>query len=118
MKQEHHPWHLSSFGEGANTSDDKEAIGSQPLSGTFIEGKNGRPGSTDGNNTAHEKIKGEVIKYPNAVVGTYKCIGSIEVNNHIVEYWASAVPSEDPYCRIDGVVVLQSPLFDIDINWP
>lgn len=42
-----------------------------------------------------------------------------EINGYIVEAWASSVPTtEDPFMRINGLIVCQSPTLPIYITHP
>jgi hypothetical protein len=64
-----------------------------------------------GNFTALEKIKGEVL-VPNSIVGTAvpagsKCIGACDVNNHIVEIWINPA-TLIVYFRADTIVLLET----------
>jgi hypothetical protein len=118
MKQEHQKWHVSSYYTGANTADEKEIVGSQAMTGEFIEGRNARIGSSEGNNKTSEKIKGEELLYPATSVGNYTCMGSIGVNGKLFSVWASPVGGQDPYFEIDGLKVCQSSSLDINVNYP
>lgn len=118
MKQEHQKWHVSSYYTGANTSDEKEIVGAKAMSGEFLEARNGRVGSSEGNNESHEKIKGEELLYDKTSVGAYICVGSTNVNGHIFKAWASPVPGQYSYFEIDGIKVCQSPLLDISYEHP
>ncbi len=118
MLPEHGPFHVSNFGLGANTSDDKELTGVKEASGEFIEGRNARSTSTEGYSGSSNKIKGEAIKYPRNVSGSYSCIGAIAINGNIVEIYASPVSHEDSFVRVNGVVVLKSSLFPVTYNHP
>lgn len=118
MSEESHPYHLSSFSSGANTSDDKEIVGAKEGSGEYIIGRNHRPSSSEGNEGSSEKIKGEELFYQRNVVGNYKCIGAITCNGDILEVWASPNSGFDTFIRVNGVVVLKSPDFLYTVDHP
>lgn len=119
MRQEHGNWHLTTLGKGANTSDDKEYVGSPDASGEYIISRNGRPTSTKGNTGSHEKINGEELKWARNIAGAYRCIGARSVNSNVVELWASPnVPAEPPLIRVNGVIVCQNILLPVTYNNP
>lgn len=118
MKQEHEPWYVSAFSEGANASDDKEILGAKEGSGEFINSRNARSTSVEGHTGSSNKIKGEQIKYSRNVTGAYKNIGSISVNENIVEFWASPTGGKIPFVRVNGIVVLQNAGFTITYDHP
>lgn len=117
-KTEKEPWHISSFSAGANTSDDKEIVGGKEGSGDFIEGRNARSTSTEGFSGVSNKIKGEVLLYPSNTAFPYICVGAISINENIVEIWASPTPGQNPFIRVNGVVVLKSSLFTATFDHP
>lgn len=118
MKPENQNTHINNFSVGANRDNDPEIVGAQPATGEYIDSVNGQPTSYIGNELSHEKIKGEIIKYqannPNQF--SYECIGSIGVNGNIVEFWADKSGILNSLIRINGTVVLDSPLFDYRVN--
>lgn len=118
MKPENQNTHINTFSAGANRDNEPEMVGAQPATGEYIDSKNGIPTSYTGNESAHEKIKGEVIKYqankPNQ--NRYECIGSTSVNGDIVEFWADTLGLLPSLVRVNGVIVLESPLFDYRVN--
>lgn len=115
---EHHKNQLSLFSEGANSDIDKEFLGNlQP--GEYVDAKNMHPVSINGDTSALKKIAGETSFYSNNLgSGTWVCIGTIEVNDNIVEVWADSAASSNSLIRINGVVVLQSDDFPVDANHP
>lgn len=128
MKQQHHPIDLKTYEKGIKSDTNKEILG-QSQEGEHIDALNMRSMSQDGDNFAKKKIKGEDLTYsnidnrcflttPGTLSQAYICMMSQEVNNHIVEIWASPNPGEAPLMRIDGQVVLMSFDFPIDVNHP
>jgi hypothetical protein len=125
MKQQHHPIDLKTYQKGINSDSNKEVLGSSD-SGEHIDALNMRSMPMDGDNFAKKKIKGEVSVYPNidnrCIGGTglplssdYECMMSQEINEHIIEIWASATPNiNPPIFRVDGKIVASS--FDIPID--
>ena len=118
MKEEHGNFHITTLSKGANTSDDKELVGSKEGSGEYIISRNGRPVSTKGHTGSHEKINGEQLKWARNITGPYRCIGDTEVNGDVVEFWASSNLADESFCRVNGVVVLKSSLFPITYDNP
>src|SRR3990167_8474130 len=114
-KAQSHPYIIKTFVKGANYDIDKE-IGGIDETGEYIDARNMRntePGKTN----QQVKINGESNVYiSNYGTGNYECIGTILINNHIVEFWAD--PVEESLIRIDGDVVLKSPNFPISITKP
>lgn len=129
MKQQHHPIDLRTYQKGINSDSNKEMLGSSE-GGDHVDALNMRSLSMDGNNFAKKKIKGEQVLYPNIdnrciggtglpLSDTYVCMMSQEINNHIVEIWASTVPaSNPPLFRVDGKIVAYSQSIPIDVNHP
>lgn len=118
MAEESHPYHMSSFSLGANTSDEKEIVGSKEGSGEYIIGRNQRSTSSEGNTGDSEKIRGEELFYQQNVSGVYKCIQAITVNRNIVEFWASPTTGFAPFIRVNGIVVLKSINLLFNVNNP
>lgn len=116
--EENQPVHLSTLNLGANTSEDKELIGSKEGSGEYIIGRNQRSVSSEGNTGSSEKIKGEELFYQRNVAGNYTCIGAITVNKDIIEVWASPNISLATFIRVNGIVTLKSLLFDYHPDMP
>ena len=108
MASENQPYHVSTFGSGANTADEKELIGSKEGSGQYVIGRNQRSTSSEGNTGSSEKIRGEELFYQRNVPGAYTCIGAITVNRDILEVWASSIVGLPAFIRVNGIVVLKS----------
>lgn len=110
MNQEHIPEHTSTFGKGAAYDIDQEALGAQPNSGLYVDGRNVRPTSNQGNTEAAEKIRGEQILYTNTTTLTGAiCAYSDSINQHLTEVWVD--PTTTPHTcliRVDGVIVMQT----------
>lgn len=116
---ENQPIHLTTVDKGCNRDGDPEIVCAQPGTGVYLDGHNTRPVSIDGNTGANEKIKGEVLLYPNnKALTNYSCIGSTIINNKIVEFWADNAGVGPGICCVDGVIVLKSALFDLKPNYP
>jgi hypothetical protein len=119
MAEENQPYHIASFNLGANTSDEKELTGSKEGSGEYVDGRNQRSVSSEGNTGDSEKISGEELFYQqNVGGGPYTCIGAITVNKDILEVWAAANPAFPTFIRVNGIVVLKSLLFDYHPDKP
>jgi hypothetical protein len=118
MAEESQPYHITAFNAGANTSDEKELTGSKEGSGEYVEGRNQRSVSSEGNTGDSEKISGEELFYQKNVLGPYKCIGAITVNENIVEVWASTNPALASFIRVNGIVTLKNILFDYHPDMP
>lgn len=127
-KQQHHPLDGKTYQKGINSDSNKEILGSSQ-EGDHPDALNMRSLSMDGDNFAKKKIKGEQLLYPfvdnrcnptpPALTFTgYVCMMAQEVNDHIVEIWASSEPTEYPMIRIDGQVVLYSQDFPMDLSYP
>lgn len=129
MKQQHHPIDVRTYQKGVNSDSNKEILGSDEK-GSYVDALNMRSLSMDGNNYASKKIKGEQVLYPNidnrCIGGTglplsndYICMMSQEINDHIVEIWASETPlSNPPLIRVDGKIVAYTSSIPIDVNHP
>ena len=114
------PWLTNLFHRFANIDKDPESL--EREEGTYLDAQNMRVNSIDGHGGSIEKIHGEIIKYSNidtrcpidncvtpsgvAMPLTYMCIGSTQVLNHIVEFWADELQVGAPYVRVDGWIVL------------
>lgn len=139
MKQQHHPKDVRTFSRGANYDINKEFLVGDK--GTYINACNMRPTDMSRDNGALKKIKGETLTYDGGtsltpcadVLGVLalalgqECIGTIEVNNHIVEFWAYRIsalgdsinhPSKYPSIMIDGVIVAQSEDIPFSVDFP
>lgn len=128
MKQQHHPIDLKTYEKGINSDLNKEVLGATQ-SGEHLDALNMRSVSMDGDNFAKKKIKGESLTYsnidnrcflttPGTLSDAYECMLTLEVNDHIVEVWASPNAGEYPLMRVDGKVVLMSDKFPVDLNYP
>lgn len=108
MKQDHRPWKLHTFNNGANTDADGAVVAN--AEGTYRDAQNMRPVDDAGGNGKLNKVGGEQVKYPANVRGAsnYVCIGTISVAGHMVEFWASNDASYPPLIRIDGIVMAMS----------
>ena len=128
MKQQHFPQDIKTYEKGINSDSNKEILGSS--NGEHVDALNMRSLPMDGDNSAKKKIKGAVVKYPNIdnrciggtgqpLSATYECMMSMEIQNHIIEVWASPNESVNPpLMRVDGKIVLMSADFPIDVNHP
>ena len=125
---QHQPKDIKRYNKGANRDVDEELIGSMS-DGVYLDSSNMRPLSMDGHAGALEKIKGEEILHRNkkslcidgdetAQTGNFVCMGDIEVNDHIVEFWAERSGAEYPLIRIDGDIVARSPDLTISADAP
>lgn len=129
MKQQHHPYEASLFSKGANYDINKEFLGGDK--GSYIDACNLRPNDMSGDNAALKKIKGETLLYSSsdstntftksvgavAISSNQICIGAIEINNKLVEFWAyeptnstDYIDSQSKYptIKVDGLIVAQS----------
>lgn len=110
------------YHKGANRDIDPELLGD--TDGIYLDARNMRPTPSDGDAGSIDKIFGEDLIHPNKapfcivgnsdpLPGSYLCTGAVEINDHIVEFWADDDNIEDSIIRIDGDVVLQSSDFPI-----
>jgi len=124
-----HKQDAKTYQKGINADQNKEFLGGSEK-GEHVDALNMRSVSMDGDNFAKKKIKGEIVQYPLVdnrcdttipitLDDTYECMMTQEINNHIVEIWAStdATPKE-PFMRIDGKIVLYSANFPILVTGP
>ena len=139
MKQLHHPLDVRTFSLGANYDINKEFLTGEK--GTYIDACNMRPTDMSGDNGALKKIKGEVLYYDRdtgltpcaaeqgvvALATNHYCIGTIEVNDNIVEFWAYRplsdedsidIPSKYPAIKINGAIVAQSENLPFRYDFP
>lgn len=129
MSQQHHPKDDKTYQKGINSDQNKEFLGANDK-GEHVDALNMRSISMDGDNFAKKKIKGEVSTYPLVdnrcnlsptivLDATYECMMAQDVNEHIVEIWASTSGgSKYPFMRVDGKIVLYSQNFPIDVGHP
>lgn len=116
---ENHPIHISTLNKGCDRDTDAEITCSQPGSGMYLDGHNTRPVSIDGNTGSNEKIKGEVLLYPNITELTnYTCIGSETINSFLFQVWADNAGAGPSICIVNGQVVLKSTAFDMRVANP
>lgn len=110
MQTEHGPEHISTFGKGAAYDIDQEALGAMANSGLYVDGRNLRPISNQGNTESAEKIRGEQILYTNTTTLTGAiCAYSDSINQHLTEVWVD--PTTTPHTcliRVDGVIVMRT----------
>lgn len=131
MSRKHHKIDTKSYEKGINSDMNKEFLGGESGQGQHVDALNMRSLPADGDNFAKKKIKGEVVKYENLnnqcsleapyapLSDTYECMATMEIQNHIVEIWASTVPAENPpLIRIDGKIVLFTENFPISVDHP
>ena len=129
MKQQHHPIDLKTYEKGITSDTNKEILGANDQ-GEHVDALNMRSISMDGDNSAKKKIKGESLLYPNidnrCIGGTglplssdYECMLSLEINNNLVEIWASETPNVNPpLFRVNGKIVAMSNLIPIELEFP
>ena len=130
MKQQHHPKDAKTYQKGINSDISKDILGAKN-EGEHVDALNMRSMPMDGDNLAKKKIKGESLTYDaidnrcslsapySALSANYECMMTQEINGYIVEAWASSVPAtEDPFMRINGLIVCQSPNLPIYITHP
>jgi len=119
MQTEHLKNKIVLYSKGANRETDPELLFSQENSSEYLDARNARPTSIDGNTGSIEKIKGEVIKYTNTAGLTgYVCVGRTSVNNNLVEIYAPTIAPLEGIVRINGVVVLRSIKFEQKVDYP
>jgi len=116
MFTENHPSQIQTFFSGANYDNAQEIVFSNEASGVYLDAHNMEPTSNDGKTGKLNKIKGEQLLYANTgSYSGYECVGSIGVNNYLVEFWGSTT-GQPGIIRVDGVVVLSSVGFNITKN--
>jgi hypothetical protein len=127
MKQQHHPLDTRLYLRGANPDLEDELLSGQE--GIYYDAVNMTTNDMSGKNSAAVKIQGEEIKYPaidnrcNGGTGaplspSYECIGVVEINEHIVEFWADGAGVEPPFIRVDGLIVCMTYDFPIQALYP
>lgn len=101
------------FYGGANTDDSKELLGAQKEGAKFYDATNFRVDDKNlGTGNAASRIRGEELLYSNAQ-NLHSCIGSFNVGNRIVEFWAPSNPTDGGIITIDGVVMCKSQDFPL-----
>lgn len=128
MKQQHHNIDLRTYEKGITSDNNKEILGGSK-NGEHVDSLNMRSISMDGDNFAKKKIKGEGLLYDavdnrcflpsvGTLSPTYRCMLSLEINEHIVEVWASTNNTFPPFIRVNGKIVLMSFDFPVDTDYP
>jgi hypothetical protein len=113
MKQEHQPWDVHSFQSGSDSDTEKEFLGAEN-NGSYVDARNARHSGPGGSNGAMKKIGGESIVYPNNLpAGNYFCLIEHQIKDYHVEVWADESAVGDSLIRVNGQIVLSSPLFPI-----
>jgi len=120
MNTEHGAEDIRTFSKGANSDKEKELLGAKD-NGEYINSRNARNYSVDGNTGALEKIKGEELIYPKAgaLSVSHNCIGVAKIKDDVIEFWSSSVfPADIDTIRVNGTVVAASNdlLFSHDKN--
>lgn len=119
METEHFKNKIVLYNKGANTDVDPELTFSQENQEEYLDARNARPVSIDGNTGALEKITGEEIIYPNTLnLPGYVCVGKCSCNNHVIEVYAPTVAPFEGIIRIDGVICLRSDKFEQRVDYP
>jgi len=117
--EQHFRWLINLFSGSADSDNDPQDTDRKENS--YIDAQNMRNTSLDGHAGSISKIHGEVIKFPNIdnrciggtglpMTASYKCIGSTQCLNHIVEFWADEAAIGIGYVRVDGWIVLMPTL--------
>jgi hypothetical protein len=116
---ENQPYHIITLSSGANYDGNIELNFIEGNKGIYVDGHNVQPTSNDGDNKALEKIKGEVLLFPNAgaFVG-YTCVGSEIINDYLIEFWAPANPAFPSIIRVNGVIVLSTVDYPLSVDYP
>lgn len=116
---------------GAAYSQDAELLGAQ-VTGEYIDARNARPNGLEGEYGALKRIYGEVLEYPsqdNSCVeyygnpttftsGDWRCMLTVMVKTHVIEFWADANQTLAPFIRIDGVISAANPALPISVMHP
>lgn len=119
MQAEHFKNKIILYNKGANRETDPELLFSQENSGDYLDARNARPISNDGNSGSIEKIKGEVIHYTNTSGLTgYVCVGKASCNDSLIEIFAPIIAPLEGIVRINGVIVLRSLKFEQKVDYP
>lgn len=127
MKQTHHPIDQKTYEKGVNSDMNPEILGSQD--GFHIDAVNMRSLPMDGDNFAKKKIKGEQLLYPAidngcwsgtgaALSSNYHCMATLEIQNHIIEFWADRTAVQSPFIRVDGKIVCKTPALPVYYSHP
>lgn len=127
MRQLHHPWDIRTFNVGAAPDLEDEFLSGE--NGLYLAACNMRFTDMSGEQESSKKIGGEELLYDNInnrctngdslpLPGSYQCVCTIEVNEHIVEVWDDELDTYDSLIRIDGTIVLMHPDFFFTSNIP
>lgn len=128
MQQHHGPKDPKTYHKGLNSDVNKELSGVNE--GEYVDALNMRNLSQDGNNAVSKKVKGEELLYPAIdnrcflpVVGnlssTYECMLTLEIQDNILEAWASTDPvNNPPFFRVNGQIVCMSSNLPISLSYP
>ena len=100
--------------KGADSDTNPELV--QTEKGRYVDAKNVRPQSTDGNSGALQKIKGELIDYTFAGYDDYTCIGACGCKGYKVVFWAK--DGSDSFISIDDDIVCESSDLPTTYNHP
>lgn len=129
MNTQHGSTDLKTFQKGANSDDSEEILGATET-GEYVHAHNLR--HDEGQGQVLSKVKGETIHYPlieNSCVlnsgvpitADYECMVqqkfAFDGQAHIVEILADRNHVADPIIRIDGIIVLRTPVFPIDSDY-
>jgi hypothetical protein len=109
---------IAFFAKGSNS----DASAKFPQQGNYYDARNMSIRSTSGNDNALEDTGGEQLLY-GQFDSTYECIGNDNVFGHYIEvfcsiYGTSSVPYRPVRFRIDGQIMIETPLLDFDVNHP
>lgn len=121
-RQQNHPWIARIINGGNNRDDDPELMGTDPEGNEVVDSINFRVTSILGRTGSREKIGGEELIYSRPAAqdtGDWKSIGNIEINEHVVEFWADKNDTPlNPVIRVDGIISLQSVDFPVKATHP
>lgn len=118
-----HPQDTRLFFGGADTDISREILGTEKEGGKYIDATNMRVDDfTSGNigggiGKGVKRIKGEEVLYTNNQ-NPYICIGSFNVGNTIVEFWAPENPADGGIITVDGQVMCKSVNFALTQDHP
>jgi len=103
MKQEHHDKKSRLNNLGVNADNEKLFVGATEK-GLYLDNRNGRVRSIEGDDGDSVKIKGEVIVIDSGgEPGDWINLVSTSINDRIFEVWVEETPANGPIFRIDGV---------------
>lgn len=118
MKTEHGDYDIHTFQSGSDTDTSKDLLGATN-NGKYVRLRNGRIRKPTGPQQVPTKIGGELVVYTNNLPSLdYKCLVERQVNQYHVEVWADTTAALDPLIRVNGVIVLRSPLFPVTVADP